>query len=64
MAELGNNLLEVEKVYGTCHIALGNNASFGGEVNVPFHSDGVILKPTTIIDTTSFIQDKGFQSGI
>lgn len=49
-AELGDNLLEVEKVYGTCHVALGNNATFGGKVKVPFHSDGVILKPEVVVD--------------
>jgi len=46
----GDNLLEVEKLYGTVHLALGNNAYFGGEVDVPFHRDGVILNPTLEID--------------
>ena len=46
---------EVEKVYGTCHMALGNNATFGGEVDVPFHSDGVILEPTVKIDDKKII---------
>ena len=59
-AKLGNNLLEVEKVYGTCHIALGNNATFGGEVDVPFHSDGVILKPTITIDEKEIVKDGEF----
>lgn len=60
-AELNDNLLEVEKVYGTCHIALGNNATFGGEVDVPFHSDGVILKPTVTIDNKTIIKDGVFK---
>lgn len=59
-AKLGNNLLEVEKVYGTCHIALGNNATFGGEVDVPFHSDGVILNPVIDIDGKIILQNKTF----
>jgi leucyl aminopeptidase (aminopeptidase T) len=54
------NLLEIEKVYGTCHIALGNNATFGGEVDVPFHSDGVILKPTVTIDENVIVKDGEF----
>ena len=58
--KLGDNLLEVEKVYGTCHIALGNNATFGGEVDVPFHSDGVILKPTITIDEKEIVKDGRF----
>ena len=40
------NVLEDEKVMGTVHIALGNNAFFGGKVNVPFHVDGVLRDPT------------------
>lgn len=59
-AQLGNNLLEVEKVYGTCHIALGNNATFGGEVDVPFHSDGVILQPKIEIDGTVILENGEF----
>ncbi|MBI4130512.1 aminopeptidase [Candidatus Roizmanbacteria bacterium] len=59
-ARLGNNLLEVEKVYGTCHIALGNNATFGGEVDVPFHSDGVILQPTIEIDGKVILKNRNF----
>lgn len=47
---LSGSLVEVEKVYGTCHIALGNNIHFGGEIDVPFHSDGVILQPKVTVD--------------
>jgi leucyl aminopeptidase (aminopeptidase T) len=45
-AKITGNVLEDEKVLGTCHIALGNNYSFGGKVNVPLHLDGIIKKPT------------------
>jgi len=57
-ARLDSILLEVEKVYETVHVALGNNAHIGGEVDVPFHSDGVILKPTLAIDKICVL-DKG-----
>ena len=50
LAKLSPNVLEAEKVYGTCHVALGNNLSYGGRINVPFHSDGIILNPTLQID--------------
>ncbi len=43
-------LIEAEKALGTIHIALGNNSTFGGTINVPFHSDGVVLNPTVTID--------------
>lgn len=44
-AKITGNVLEDEKVYGTCHIAFGNNIHFGGKVEVPFHVDVVINKP-------------------
>ena len=50
LAKLSPNVLEAEKVYGTCHVALGNNLSYGGIIDVPFHSDGIILNPTLQID--------------
>ncbi len=49
-AKLSGILLEDEKVMGTVHIALGNNISMGGSVNVPIHLDGVIKKPTVYLD--------------
>ncbi len=49
-AKLSGLLLEDEKVKGTVHIALGDNKSMGGKVNVPIHVDGVILKPTVYFD--------------
>lgn len=49
-AKIIGNVLEDEKVLGTAHIALGNNASYGGRVNVPLHLDGVFKKPTIEAD--------------
>jgi len=49
-AKLNGNLLEDEKVLGTVHLALGNNITMGGSVNVPIHLDGVITKPTVHFD--------------
>jgi aminopeptidase len=49
-ARLSGIILEDEKVMGTVHIALGNNISMGGKVNVPIHLDGVIKKPTVYLD--------------
>ena len=50
LEDFKSTFLEDEKVLGTCHIALGNNYSFGGKVNVPIHLDGIIKKPTIIFD--------------
>ncbi len=56
-AKVIGNVLEDEKVLGTVHIALGNNVSYGGRNNVPFHVDGIVLKPTLIADNEILIKD-------
>lgn len=57
LAKLSSNVLEAEKVYGTCHLALGSNISYGGTINIPFHSDGIITNPTLIIDDKIIVKD-------
>jgi len=57
-AKITGNLLEDEKVIGTCHIALGDNIGFGGKNQVPLHIDGVIKKPTIFIDNKK-VMDNG-----
>lgn len=39
------NVLEAEKIYNTCHIALGDNSTFGGNNIATAHIDFVILNP-------------------
>lgn len=56
-ARIVGNILEDEKVLGTCHFALGNNASFGGKINVPIHLDGIIKKPTIYFDDKVIMKD-------
>ena len=56
-AKLSGLLLEDEKVLGTVHIALGDNKSMGGKVNVPIHVDGVIKKPTVYFDGKIIMKD-------
>jgi aminopeptidase len=56
-AKLSGILLEDEKVLGTVHIALGNNVSMGGKVNVPIHLDGVIKEPTVYMDGKEIMKD-------
>ncbi|NWF51568.1 MAG: aminopeptidase [Nitrospirae bacterium] len=41
-----DNILESEKIFGTIHIALGDNSSFGGRIKTPFHQDFVFFRPT------------------
>tara|TARA_Y100000310_G_C20702833_1_gene831565 strand:- start:6874 stop:7872 length:999 start_codon:yes stop_codon:yes gene_type:complete len=59
-AKITGNILEDEKVVGTCHIALGNNAGFGGKVNVQLHLDGIIKKPTIFVDGKKVVENGEF----
>ncbi len=49
-AKIIGQILEDEKVLGTIHIAFGNNISMGGNIDVPIHLDGLVKKPTVLID--------------
>ena len=49
-AELTGELLEDEKLLGSCHVAFGASAAIGGTVQVPVHLDCVVLKPDVSID--------------
>ena len=57
-AIVSGNILEDEKILGTVHIALGNNAGMGGTVNVPIHLDGLIRNATLYVDG-ELVLDKG-----
>ena len=56
-AVLTGKILEDEKILGTVHVAFGNNASMGGTVDIPFHVDGIILKPTLTLDGQPLLVD-------
>lgn len=55
-ATITGKVLEDEKVYGTVHVAMGNNAHFGGTNDVPYHADGVITRPTLAVDGEVIIE--------
>jgi leucyl aminopeptidase (aminopeptidase T) len=57
-AIVSGHTLEDEKVLGTVHIALGNNAGMGGTISVPIHLDGVIRNATLYVDG-ELLLDKG-----
>ncbi len=58
-AKISGIILEDEKVYGTVHVALGDNTSYpGGQTKAPVHLDGVISKPTVFVDNRK-IMDEG-----
>ena len=56
-ARIVGSVLEDEKVLGTVHMALGDNKSMGGNVSVPSHLDGILLKPTLWIDDKIIMKD-------
>nr|WP_231115122.1 aminopeptidase [Moorella thermoacetica] len=49
-ARVTGNILEDEKVYGTVHLAFGDNTTFGGETRAGVHIDGVITAPDLYLD--------------
>ena len=59
-AKITGEVLEDEKAIGTCHIAFGNNMHFGGKVDVPFHVDFVIQKPTIYADDVLIMKEGKF----
>jgi leucyl aminopeptidase (aminopeptidase T) len=56
-AILTGNLIEDEKILGTCHVAFGASAGIGGVVQVPVHIDCVVMKPTVEIDGEPLVRD-------
>jgi len=63
IARLNNSRVEDEKVYGTVHLAFGQNIHIGGNNIANYRYYGVITKPTvkvdgiTVIRNGQFIQD-------
>jgi leucyl aminopeptidase (aminopeptidase T) len=49
-------ILEDEKIYGTVHIALGSNDTFGGTVSAGIHVDGIITKPELLLDGRTVVK--------
>lgn len=51
-ATIVGNMLEDEKVYGTCHMAIG--ANYDNDANALIHLDGLVKSPTIEISSGSF----------
>lgn len=56
-ATLTGNLLEDEKILGSCHVAFGASAGIGGTVQVPIHLDCVVMRPTVELDGEAIVRD-------
>jgi leucyl aminopeptidase (aminopeptidase T) len=56
-AILTGEILEDEKIQGTCHVAFGASAGIGGTVQVPVHLDCIVMKPTVELDDEAIVRD-------
>ncbi|WP_248895201.1 aminopeptidase [Haloplanus halobius] len=50
VTELVGSVLLDEKAAGTVHVAIGDDASIGGDTEAPLHLDGIIREPTVHAD--------------
>jgi len=50
VSELVGSVLLDEKAAGTVHVALGDDASIGGDTDAPLHLDGILREPTVYVD--------------
>lgn len=57
-AHLLGIILEDEKVGGTVHVAIGDNSTFGGDVSVDLHLDGIIKRPKVYVDGVYLNQEQ------
>ena len=55
-AKRPDNILEAEKIRGTVHIAIGDNAHIGGKVEADLHQDFVIPKPDLYADGVKLME--------
>jgi leucyl aminopeptidase (aminopeptidase T) len=54
------NVLEAEKLFGSCHVAFGASAAIGGTVQVPVHLDCVVSKPDVSVDGEMLVRGGEF----
>lgn len=50
------NLLEAEKIKGTVHVAVGDNAHMGGQISCDLHEDFVLPQPDLVLDDKLVIE--------
>lgn len=59
-SQISGRMLVDESVYGTIHMGIGNNVSFGGNNEAPSHIDLVMYEPTMVIDGKMIYKDGDF----
>jgi leucyl aminopeptidase (aminopeptidase T) len=56
----GTTIREAKYLFGSVHVALGDNKSLGGSVSTGWHVDLIFLRPTVTVDGTMILQDGAF----
>jgi leucyl aminopeptidase (aminopeptidase T) len=56
-ATVTGEILEDEKILGSCHLAFGASAGIGGTVQVPIHLDCIVLRPTVELDGEAIVRE-------
>lgn len=56
-ASLCGRMLVDEGVFGTMHIGIGNNLSYGGSCDTPVHIDLIMKEPTCLVDGRVVVRD-------
>lgn len=56
-ARLIGNIAEDKKANGTVHFAVGDNLSLGGSTSSDIHLDGVIERPTVVLDGETVVTE-------
>ena len=56
-AELSGKLIEDERIMGAFHFGIGKSLNIGGNVDAPFHTDGIILNPNVYVDGRLVVEE-------
>lgn len=56
-ARLIGSMTEDKKRWGTAHVAIGDNHVIGGRVTSELHLDGLLLRPTVVLDGEVIVED-------
>jgi leucyl aminopeptidase (aminopeptidase T) len=59
-ARVSGHPLEDERIYGSCHIGIGTDISFGGDVHTKWHVDANVLNATLDVDGERIMEDGDF----
>lgn len=56
-SQISGRMLQDEGMFGTMHIGIGNNLSYGGDNDTPIHIDLIMRRPTYVVDGKVLYRD-------